>query len=105
MFVSFLSSHLVQCVTHIRLSVNDNSLFCSWNVLPPLRRMVFKLEKEDDIVVKGRLEKKIARDEPYSKRTYKHDHRTSYHVHICVPVENVRGGKERLWERLSSDQV
>lgn len=39
----------------------------------------------------------MARGELYSKRTYKHDHRTSHSVDLWVPAENVRGNKEWQW--------
>lgn len=60
MFVSFPSLHFVQCLTHIRPSINGSSLFFSGNALFSFRRMVFKLKKEDHIVIKRRLDKKIA---------------------------------------------
>lgn len=42
--------------------------------LLPLKKMIFNLEKEDHVVIKKRLDRKIARGKPNSERTYKYDH-------------------------------
>lgn len=53
-------------------------------------KMIFNLKKEDHIVIKWRLDKKIARGEPHSERIYKHDFRVSHSVDLWLSKEKVK---------------